>query len=85
MISLALALAWTDIAAESGDIFKTQFAEKGEQLNVAEATIGQDCDDALDSASARRSLDSGAKRNGVKRSGFAHPFQARQAELGEAS
>jgi hypothetical protein len=30
-------------------------------------------------------LDSGAKRNGVKRSGFAHPFQARQAELGEAS
>ena len=31
------------------------------------------------------SLDSGAKRNGVKRSGFAHPFQARQAELGEAS
>ena len=30
-------------------------------------------------------LDSGAKRNGVKRSGFAHPFRARQAELGEAS
>ena len=29
--------------------------------------------------------DSGAKRNGVKRSGFAHPFRARQAELGEAS
>ena len=32
-----------------------------------------------------QSLDSGAKRNGVKRSGFAHPFRARQAELGEAS
>ena len=30
-------------------------------------------------------LDSGAKRNEVKRSGFAHPFQARQARLGMAS
>ena len=36
-------------------------------------------------ALARRSLDSGAKRNGVKRSGFAHLFQARQARLGRAS
>ena len=34
---------------------------------------------------AARALDSGAKRNGVKRSGFAHPFQARQARLGMAS
>ena len=30
-------------------------------------------------------LDSGAKRNEVKRSGFAHPFQVRQARLGKAS
>ena len=30
-------------------------------------------------------LDSGAKRNEVKRSGFEHPFQARQARLGVAS
>ena len=30
-------------------------------------------------------LDSGAKRNGVKRSGFERPFQARQARLGMAS
>ena len=31
------------------------------------------------------SLDSGAKRNEVKRSGFERPFQARQARLGMAS
>ena len=31
------------------------------------------------------SLDSGAKRNGVRRSGFARPFQARQARLAMAS
>jgi hypothetical protein len=30
-------------------------------------------------------LDSGAKRNEVKRSGFGRPFQARQARLGMAS
>jgi hypothetical protein len=30
-------------------------------------------------------LDSGAKRNGVKRSGFERPFQARQSRLGLAS
>ena len=30
-------------------------------------------------------LDSGAKRNGVKRSGFERPFQARQVRLGMAS
>jgi Cu2+-containing amine oxidase len=30
-------------------------------------------------------LDSGAKRNGVKRSGFECPFQARQSRLGMAS
>jgi len=30
-------------------------------------------------------LDSGAKRNAVKRSGFERPFQARQARLGMAS
>ena len=30
-------------------------------------------------------LDSGAKRNAVKRSGFEHPFQARQVRLGMAS
>ena len=32
-----------------------------------------------------RALDSGAKRNEVMRSGFEHPFQARQARLGMAS
>jgi deoxyribodipyrimidine photo-lyase len=32
-----------------------------------------------------RTLDSGAKRNGVKRSGFECPFQARQSRLGMAS
>jgi hypothetical protein len=31
------------------------------------------------------SLDSGAKRNGLKRSGFERPFQARQSRLGMAS
>jgi hypothetical protein len=31
------------------------------------------------------SLDSGAKRNALKRSGFEHPFQARQVRLGMAS
>jgi hypothetical protein len=31
------------------------------------------------------SLDSGAKRNAVKRSGFEHPFQARQVGLGMVS
>ena len=30
-------------------------------------------------------LDSGAKRNGFKRSGFERPFQARQSRLGRAS
>jgi hypothetical protein len=30
-------------------------------------------------------LDSGAKRNEVKRSGFGRPFQARQSRLGMAS
>ena len=30
-------------------------------------------------------LDSGAKRNAVKRSGFERPFQARQSRLGMAS
>jgi hypothetical protein len=30
-------------------------------------------------------LDSGAKRNAVKRSGFEHPFQARQVGLGMVS
>jgi hypothetical protein len=30
-------------------------------------------------------LDSGAKRNALKRSGFEHPFQARQVRLGMAS
>ena len=34
---------------------------------------------------ATRSLDSGAKRNGFKRSGFERPFQARQSRLGRAS
>jgi hypothetical protein len=33
----------------------------------------------------RGALDSGAKRNAVKRSGFEHPFQARQARLEMAS
>jgi hypothetical protein len=31
------------------------------------------------------SLDSGAKRNVLKRSGFERPFQARQSRLGMAS
>ena len=31
------------------------------------------------------SLDSGAKRNVLKRSGFERPFQARQSRLGRAS
>src|ERR1700722_2369623 len=31
------------------------------------------------------SLDSGAKRNALKRSGFERPFQARQSRLGRAS
>jgi citrate synthase len=31
------------------------------------------------------SLDSGAKRNALKRSGFERPFQARQSRLGMAS
>ena len=30
-------------------------------------------------------LDSGAKRNTLKKSGFEHPFQARQSRLGMAS
>ena len=34
-----------DIAAEPDDIVKAQFVEKGEQLDVAEAAIGQDRDD----------------------------------------
>ena len=33
----------------------------------------------------KQTLDSGAKRNAVKRSGFGRPFQARQARLGMAS
>ena len=35
--------------------------------------------------SGRLALDSGAKRNAVKRSGFERPFQARQSRLGMAS
>ena len=34
-----------DIAAKPDDIVKAQFVEKGEQLDVAEAAIGQDRDD----------------------------------------
>jgi hypothetical protein len=37
---------------------------------------------ALSSTMARWGLDSGAKRNGFKRSGFERPFQARQSRLG---
>jgi hypothetical protein len=37
------------------------------------------------SGSTSWGLDSGAKRNALKRSGFEHPFQARQVRLGMAS
>src|SRR5271167_2652440 len=37
--------AGMDIAAEPDDIVKAQFVEKGDQLDVAEAAIGQDRDD----------------------------------------
>jgi quercetin 2,3-dioxygenase len=36
-------------------------------------------------ADYRSGLDSGAKRNGLKRSGFERPFQVRQSRLGRAS
>ena len=38
-----------------------------------------------DTALPKKGLDSGAKRNGLKRSGFERPFQARQSRLGMAS
>jgi hypothetical protein len=39
----------------------------------------------MDKAERTDGLDSGAKRNGFKRSGFERPFQARQSRLGRAS
>ena len=42
---LAIGRRDMDIAAEPDDIVKAQFVEKGEQLDVAEAAIGQDRDD----------------------------------------
>src|ERR1700735_5152250 len=42
---LAIGRRDMDIAAEPNDIVKAQFVEKGEQLDVAEAAIGQDRDD----------------------------------------
>ena len=41
---LAIGRRDMDIAAEPDDIVKAQFVEKGEQLDVAEAAIGQDRD-----------------------------------------
>jgi carboxymethylenebutenolidase len=40
---------------------------------------------AFDAALTAAGLDSGAKRNALKRSGFERPFQARQSRLGMAS
>jgi hypothetical protein len=40
---------------------------------------------AVHDLNPQRSLDSGAKRNGLKRSGFERPFQVRQSRLGRAS
>jgi hypothetical protein len=39
----------------------------------------------MDYRPAKRPLDSGAKRNALKRSGFERLFQARQSRLGKAS
>ena len=44
-------------------------------------TVGEIVRTAMSLSTA---LDSGAKRNEVKRSGFEHPFQARQTRLGTA-
>src|ERR1700733_8253338 len=60
-------------------LYRLSFHRSLHRLNVGAGDI----DGCL--AGGRVHLDSGAKRNGLKRSGFERPFQARQSRLGMAS
>ncbi len=52
-------------------------------LSLAAVPDGMDLGEAAKIGGMdRQTLDSGAKRNAVKRSGFERPFQARQSRLG---